>query len=226
MDKKSSRIQRYCTTLIQVKKNHNSLTRKLVGYRNWWQRWCKKEGNMQGFGKRKMRQKSHFFAHVNVNRTKSSTKYMIFVSFFFSQALFPSFLYHLCLQFLYLSVFFVRECFSLLVSSISTFIVDTCKYWQLLTSYRYEVASIIEDRTLMQSAPPPPPPPPPPPTVTSRRPLLFRISIVPNSNSSTSQFWVLSILECEYIAKCDISPQLGRILTHRMLDFGGIHLVV
>ena len=26
-------------------KEKHSLTRKLVGYRNWWQRWCKKEGN-------------------------------------------------------------------------------------------------------------------------------------------------------------------------------------
>ena len=28
-------------TLLQVKKN----IRKLAGYRNWRQRWCKKEGN-------------------------------------------------------------------------------------------------------------------------------------------------------------------------------------
>ena len=28
----------------QVNKKH-SLTRKLVGYRNWRQWWCKKEGN-------------------------------------------------------------------------------------------------------------------------------------------------------------------------------------
>ena len=31
-------------------KEKHSLTRKLVGYRNWRQRWCKKEGN-KVFGK-------------------------------------------------------------------------------------------------------------------------------------------------------------------------------
>ena len=30
---------------ILTSKEKHSLTRKLVGYRNWRQRWCKKEGN-------------------------------------------------------------------------------------------------------------------------------------------------------------------------------------
>ena len=29
----------------ETSKEKHSLTRKLVGYRNWRQRWCKKEGN-------------------------------------------------------------------------------------------------------------------------------------------------------------------------------------
>ena len=30
---------------IDTSKEKHSLTRKLMGYRNWRQRWCKKEGN-------------------------------------------------------------------------------------------------------------------------------------------------------------------------------------
>ena len=30
---------------LYTSKEKHSLTRKLVGYRNWRQRWCKKEGN-------------------------------------------------------------------------------------------------------------------------------------------------------------------------------------
>ena len=32
-------------TVLYTSKGKHSLTRKLVGYRNWRQRWCKKEGN-------------------------------------------------------------------------------------------------------------------------------------------------------------------------------------
>ena len=32
-------------TLNNASKEKHSLTRKLVGCRNWRQRWCKKEGN-------------------------------------------------------------------------------------------------------------------------------------------------------------------------------------
>ena len=39
-------------TLVFTSKEKLSLTRKLVGYRNWRQRWCKKEGN-KVFGKEK-----------------------------------------------------------------------------------------------------------------------------------------------------------------------------
>ena len=34
----------HCSTKIEeTSKEKHSLTRKLVGYRNWRQRWCKKE---------------------------------------------------------------------------------------------------------------------------------------------------------------------------------------
>ena len=82
-----------------------------------------------------------------------------------------SYLHHLCLQFLYPTNFLVRECFSLLVFN---FIVDDiCEYWQVLTSYSYDVASLIEDRALMQSPPPPPLPPPTSINVTGRHPLML-----------------------------------------------------
>ena len=44
-------------------KEKHSLTRKLVGYRNWRQRWCKKEGN-------KVLGKILYFARVNVTEPK------------------------------------------------------------------------------------------------------------------------------------------------------------
>ena len=37
---------------IEKTSKEKHLTRKLVGYRNWRQRWCKKEGN-KVFGKQK-----------------------------------------------------------------------------------------------------------------------------------------------------------------------------
>ena len=110
--------------------------------------------------------------------------------------LFPSFLHHLCLQFLYPTNFLVRECFSSLalhfVSSNFNFIVDDiCKHWQVLTSYSYDVASSIEDRALIICPPPPLPPSPSPTsptsiTVTTRRPLLFRISMYRTREDSNS----------------------------------------
>ena len=46
-----------CTYKVtSTSKEKHSLTRKLVGYRNWRQRWCKKEGNKVLGG-----QKSYFF---------------------------------------------------------------------------------------------------------------------------------------------------------------------
>ena len=84
--------------------------------------------------------------------------------FSFPKTLFPSFLHHFYLQFLYPTNFLVRECFSLLVSSIFNFIVDDiCEYWQVLASYSYDVASLIENGPGHLYSPPPPPPPPPPP---------------------------------------------------------------
>ena len=82
------------------------------------------------------------------------------LDFSFLRTFFLSFLHYLCLQILYPTNFLIRECFSLLVSSIFNFIVDDiCQYWQVLTSYSYsyEVAFLIEDRALMQFPAPHPP---------------------------------------------------------------------
>ena len=46
------------TSIEETSKVKDSLTRKLAGYRNWRQWWCKKEEN-KGLRKRKMRQKSY-----------------------------------------------------------------------------------------------------------------------------------------------------------------------
>ena len=37
--------QEISNTFKYTSKEKHSLMRKLVGYRNWRQRWCKKEGN-------------------------------------------------------------------------------------------------------------------------------------------------------------------------------------
>ena len=73
-----------------------------------------------------MRQK----AHVNVTEPKEVLNIGFLSHFSFPKTVFPSFLHHLCLQFLYPTNFLVRECFSLLVvSSIFNFIVDDiCEY--------------------------------------------------------------------------------------------------
>ena len=125
-----------------------------MGYRNWRQGWCKKEGTR--FLEKENETKILYLAlfrllHVHVlNRG--------FLSHFpFPNTLFPSFLHHLCLQFLYPTNFLVRECFSLLVSSI----------------FYYHLLSIINTGKC------PPPPPPPPlqlPSRACRRPLLFGIT--------------------------------------------------
>ena len=38
-------INNHNEKIEETSKEKHSLTRKLVGYRNWRQRWCKKEGN-------------------------------------------------------------------------------------------------------------------------------------------------------------------------------------
>ena len=50
------RVYNYIHIYSYTCKEKHSLTRKLVGYRNWRQRWCKKEGN-KVLGK----EKSYFF---------------------------------------------------------------------------------------------------------------------------------------------------------------------
>ena len=104
-----------------------------MGYRNWRQRWCKKEGN-KVLGKKKIL----YLADVNVTEPKEVLNIGFLSHFSFPETLFPSFLHHLCLQFLYPTNFLIRECFCLLVSTILNFIVDDiCEYWQVLTSYSY-----------------------------------------------------------------------------------------
>ena len=49
-------------------KEKHSLTRKLVGYRNWRQRWCKKERN-KVLGKQN-ETRILYLAHVNVTEPK------------------------------------------------------------------------------------------------------------------------------------------------------------
>ena len=38
-------IEKWYSLEDDTSKEKHSLTRKMVGYRNWRQRWCKKEGN-------------------------------------------------------------------------------------------------------------------------------------------------------------------------------------
>ena len=62
-------INTHLESLSVTSKQKHSLTRKLVGYRNWRQRWCKKEGN-KGFWKRKMRQNPIFSTCTCNNQKK------------------------------------------------------------------------------------------------------------------------------------------------------------
>ena len=86
-----------------------------MGYRNWRQRWCKKEGN-KVLGKEN-ETKFLYFALLLVLLHLHVLNIGFLSHFSFPKTLFPSFLHHLCLQFLYPTNFLVRECFSLLVSS-------------------------------------------------------------------------------------------------------------
>ena len=78
-------VQHCC--IYYTSKEKHSLTRKMVGYRNWRQRWCKKEGN-KVLGKGIYETKT-LFRTCKCNRTKRNAKYRIFVSFSFSQNLVP-----------------------------------------------------------------------------------------------------------------------------------------
>ena len=121
-------------------KEKHSLTRKLVGYRNWRKRWCIKEGN-KVLGKRIWYKNLKFIFSTSFGSvTFTRAKYKNFVSFSFSQNLVPFLFTPLFLQFLYPTNFLVRECFSLLVSSIFFIVDDICEYCQVLTSYSYDIA--------------------------------------------------------------------------------------
>ena len=91
--------------IYTIKEKH-SLTRKLVGYRNRRQRWCKKEGNNETG-------KNPIFSTCKLTEPKEVLNIGFLSHFSFPKTLFPSFLHHLCLQFLYPTNFLVRECFSL-----------------------------------------------------------------------------------------------------------------
>ena len=72
---------------IDTSKEKHSLTRKLVGYRNWRQRWCKKEGN-----KVLRKDKNPIFSTSFGSVTFTRAKYRIFVSFtLFSKPCSPPF---------------------------------------------------------------------------------------------------------------------------------------
>ena len=84
-----------------------------MGYRNWRQRWCKKEGN-KVLGKEKRDKNptfSTFFGSVTFNVLNIG-----FLSHFsFPKTLLPSFLHHVYPNSYIPPTFSVRECFSLLV---------------------------------------------------------------------------------------------------------------
>ena len=110
----------------ETSKEKHSLTRKLVGYRNWRQWWCKKKGN-KIFEKRVM---------LNIG----------FLSHYpFLKILFPSFLHHHCLQFLYPTNFLVRECFSLLVRNIHQQLSLSQLASILATSHSVCTAKVVAD---------------------------------------------------------------------------------
>ena len=77
---------RYYRVIPYIYIYKHSLTRKLVGYRNWRQLWYKK---------------------LNV----TEAKYRMLSHYPFLKTLFPSFYHHHCLKFLYPTNFLVRECF-------------------------------------------------------------------------------------------------------------------
>ena len=72
------------------------------------------KGGEQGFEKRVMT-KILYLARVNVTEPKEVLNIGFLSHFTFLKTLFPSFLHHFCLQFLYPTKFLVKECFSLLV---------------------------------------------------------------------------------------------------------------
>ena len=70
---------------------------------------------MKRMEEKKNETKILYLARVNVTEPKEVLNIGLLSHFSFPKTLFPSFLHHLCLQFLYPTNFLVRECFSLLV---------------------------------------------------------------------------------------------------------------
>ena len=116
-----------CTIHSYTSKEKHSLTRKLVGYRNWRQRWCKKEGN-----KKINDTKNPIFSTSFGSVTFTRAKYRICsIIYLFPKPCFLPF-YTTFASNSYPTNFLVRECFSLLVSlifSLSLFI--DYYYWQI-----------------------------------------------------------------------------------------------
>ena len=96
---------------MSTSKEKHSLTRKLVVYRNWRQWWCK--GTR--FWKKENETKILYLAFLFVLFHLHVLNIGFLSHFPFPKTLFPSFLHHHCLQFLYPTNFLVREWFSLLV---------------------------------------------------------------------------------------------------------------
>ena len=103
----------------ETSKEKHSLTRKLVGYKNWGNGRVKRKGTR--FGEKGNETKILYLARVNVTEAKKVLKIGILSHYPFLKILFPSFLHHHCLQFLYPTNFLVRECFSLLVKICNCF---------------------------------------------------------------------------------------------------------
>ena len=100
----------------ETSKEKHSLTRKLVGYRNWRKSGVKRKGTR--FWEKENETKFLYLARVNVTEPKEvlNINFKFLYHILFPKTLFPSFIHHLFLQFLYPTNFLVRECFSLLVA--------------------------------------------------------------------------------------------------------------
>ena len=72
----------------------HSLTRKLVGYWNWRQRWCKKEGNK--VWEKKNEKKILYLVLLLVLLHLHVLNIGFLSHFSFPKTLFPFFLHHLC----------------------------------------------------------------------------------------------------------------------------------
>ena len=112
-----------CVMLFYVtNKEKHSLTRKLVGYRNWRQKWCGVKRKGTRFWVKDSKTKILYLALLLVQLHLHVLNIGFLSHYPFPKTLFCCFLHHFCLQFLYPTNFLVRERFSLLFP----IIVDIC----------------------------------------------------------------------------------------------------